>query len=205
MTATTFPPEAAERLRAYLASRHIPSGLGTEEEACSIAAINLVLTGELTDRIPECMSLVTGRWIRRVQDPMPDEIRNSPEWKALLPLAAGTGREHEEERRAIVLDWMWGTVLPTVQPVADRYGFGMEWRVMCEERTAVAARSVADDASAAACAAAAAADDAAAADAAADAAAAAHAAEVTAYARGEAWRTFDPVGVLRRLVEVGAS
>lgn len=53
MTKTAFPPEAAERLSAYLATHHLAAGLGTEDEACSIAAINLALTGELTGRIPD--------------------------------------------------------------------------------------------------------------------------------------------------------
>jgi hypothetical protein len=70
----------------------LPSGLGTEESACSIAAINLALTGELTDDIPDCMSEVIGRWIIPTQDAMPAELRNSPRWKSLLPLAAGTGQ-----------------------------------------------------------------------------------------------------------------
>ena len=92
-----------------LASMHLPSGLGDEENACSIAAINLALTGELTDDIPSCMSEVIGQWIIKIQDSMPDEMRNSLEWKLLLPLAAGTGREKEKERLQIILDWMWGT------------------------------------------------------------------------------------------------
>src|SRR5690606_14402171 len=97
-------------------------GLGSRERACSIAAINLALSGDLTDDIPECMSPTIGRWIIQVQDTMPAEIRNSAEWRGLLPLAAGTGREHEEERRAVILDWMWGTVLPSLQGLADERG-----------------------------------------------------------------------------------
>ncbi|HTN59057.1 MAG TPA: hypothetical protein VL043_12380, partial [Protaetiibacter sp.] len=114
-------------------------GVGDRESACSIAAINLALTGELTDEIPECMSPTIGRWIIRVQDAMPDDIRNSAEWRSLLPRAAGTGRDLEEQRRAIILDWMWGTVLPSLQDLADEHGFGLEWRMMTTERTAEAA------------------------------------------------------------------
>ena len=159
---------------------HIPSGLGTEESACSIAAINLALTGRLTDQIPACMSEVVGQWIIRVQDAMPDAMRNSDRWKNLLPLAAGTGREHEQERLKIILDWMWTTVLPTLQPLADRQGFGEAWRQMTKERTAAAA------------------------EAAAWAAAKAKAKEAAwAAAWAEAWESFDPCGVLQKLVEVG--
>jgi hypothetical protein len=117
----------------------LSTGIGTAESACSVAAINLALTGELTDRVPDCMSEVIGRWVIGVQDRMPAEIRNSGAWRELLPLAAGTGRSHEAERTAMVLDWMWGTALPLVQPLAYAHGFGTAWRQMTTDRTASAA------------------------------------------------------------------
>lgn len=65
---------------------------------------------------------------------MPDEMRNSDRWKSLLPAAAGTGRNPEQEnaRLQLILKWMDEQVLPTVQPVADAGGFGDAWREMCE-------------------------------------------------------------------------
>ena len=222
--------EANDKLVEYLNrdGYWIPDGLGTKDSACSVAAINLALTGELTYKIPDCMSYPLGQWIIKVQDTMPGEMRNSAEWKALLPLAAGTGREREDERLEIILDWMWGTVLPYAQPVADEYGFGEEWRRMCEERTGESARVAYRAADAVAYAAdtvrvaSRAADDAAVrAIYAANAARAAGAAAVVAAARAsratagdaakaaaraaplnevDAWRHFDPVGLLERLV-----
>ena len=181
----------AEKLR----DMHLPAGLGDEHSACSIAAINLALTGELTGDIPDCMSEVIGRWVINVQDSMPDEMRNSDRWKILLPLAAGTGREKEQERLALVLDWMWGTVLPTLQPLADEEGFGAEWKRMTEERTAEAAAAAAD---AAADAAAAWAAEAAAWAAATEAATAA--AWVATDAGQDSWEAFDPCALLDRLI-----
>lgn len=157
---------------------HLPAGLGTEESACSIAAINLALSGRLTDEIPACMSAVIGKWIIRVQDAMPDEMRNSDRWKNLLPLAAGTGRGYEQERLQIILEWMWTTVLPTLQPLADRQGFGDAWQRMTEERSVKAAEAMAEAAEAAKAAWAAAASEA-------------------------AWGAFDPCGLLQKLIEVG--
>ena len=199
-----------------LASMHLPSGLGDEENACSIAAINLALTGELTDKIPDCMSEVIGRWIIGIQDSMPDEMRNSPQWKSLLPLAAGTGREKEKERLAIILEWMWGTVLPTLQPLADEKGFGAEWERMTTERTEEAARAAWAAAAMAAMADAAlwAMADAAlwaTTDAAFVALALGHVARAAAAwsaairaaaasAEAEAWKTFNPCGLLERLI-----
>ena len=114
-------------------------GLGDEHSACSIAAINLAMSGRLTDDIPQCMSEAIGRWIIRIQDAMPHSMRNSTEWKTLLPQAAGTGRELEPQRVALIMNWMWQEVLPLVQPQADQQGFGDQWRAMCELKTSDAA------------------------------------------------------------------
>jgi len=208
---TTITTEQQQAIATLLETMTLPKGVGTEESACSIAAINLALTGKLTDKIPDCMSEVLGRWIIGVQDSMPHEMRNSAEWKRLLPLAAGTGRQHEKERREIILDWMWGTVLPTLQPIADSNGFGKEWRLMLQKRTARAAhatRAYASDYAvytahaAAARAYAAHTARARAANAAAHAAHAAHAANA-ANSADSAWQQFNPCGLLQKLIEVG--
>ena len=138
----TITDDQRAAIVAKLAGMHIPSGLGTEDEACSVAAINLALTGELTDEIPDCMSVVIGKWIIDVQDEMPADMRNGDEWRGLLPLAAGTGREHEQERVDIIMEWMW-RALSLVQPIADEDGFGNEWRTMCTKRTPEAAENAA--------------------------------------------------------------
>src|SRR5713226_7803997 len=132
---TIWTEEADQRLRDYLATHDISKGLGTKEAACSVAAINLAINGRLTDDIPECMSLVIGRWIIRIQDLMPSDIRNSEEWKDLLPLAAGSGRKKESERLELLKTWIFGTVLPVLQSRADQRGFGEEWATMLTERT----------------------------------------------------------------------
>jgi len=238
---STITLEQQQAIAAKLASMHLPSGLGDEESACSIAAINLALTGELTDDIPPCMSEVIGKWIIRIQDAMPADMRNSERWKQLLPRAAGTGRAKEKERLAIILDWMWESVLPTLQPLADKHGFGREWQTMTTERTKAAAEAAAvaawaaraaraaesaavGSAAVAAWAAesawaarAARAAESAAVGSAVAAVAAAEAAEESAWAAEEsaaraavaavaaaesaAWETFDPCGLLERLIE----
>ena len=219
-----YTPEAQHKLKEYLDTHDLPAGLGTEESACSIAAINLAMTGELTDDIPPCMSEVLGKVIIALQDAMPDNMRNSRRYKEWLPHAAGTGREREEERLAVLMDWLWDTVLPKLQPMADKLGFGLEWAAMCRKRTfaaAVAARAAAYAApyaaraaaraaardSAATYAARAAARDAAAAYA---AAAAAYAADAAAYAARAAatdsptfWQDVDTIGVLERMTFLG--
>ena len=145
-----WTPEADSRLREYLARDGyvIPAGLGTKDAPCSIGAINWVATGnhrgDYTHFIPEFMSKVVGRWIITVQDEMSEEMRNSDEWKALLPLAAATGADKETDRLLILSDWMWDRVLPYLQPVADAQGFGNEWRGMCVLRSFVENAGVVD-------------------------------------------------------------
>ena len=214
---STITIEQEHAIAAKLASMTLPSGLGTVEAACSIAAINLALTGKLTDDIPPCMSDVIGKWIIKVQDSMPEEMRNSARWKSLLPLAAGTGRVKEKERLDIILEWMWGTVLPSIQPIADTQGFGTEWKRMTTECTKAAAQAAAARASEQAWAAETAAEAARAASRAAEAAAvlaraanaaaragerAAVAAVVARAANAAAWQTFDPCGLLDKLIDV---
>jgi hypothetical protein len=222
----TITTEQQAAIAARLEGMILPVGLGTKESACSIAAINLALTGNLTDRVPDCMSEVIGNWIIPIQDAMPSGIRNSRRWKSLLPLAAGTGRDMERERLELVTAWLWGTVLPTLQPLADENGFGGEWKQMTTHRTEAAARvaeatAMAEAKDAAAMAHAAEADAAEwaalAAGAAADAAdaaalavaraadaetvrAAAHAARALG---ADAWNTFDPCDLLERMIRVG--
>jgi hypothetical protein len=194
----TFTQEHKAKLEQYLATHTLPSGLGTEESACSLAAINLALSGELTDEIPDCMSDVLGTATMVLQDAMPSEMRNSLRYKTLLPDMAGTGRKHEQERLAILINWMWSVVLPQLQPLADKHGFGSEWQTMCQLKTAASARTAAvaaanrADYADAAYAAVRAADY---------AAAASYAATYAALcaAGGDFLETVDPIGVLERM------
>jgi hypothetical protein len=134
-----YTTESRTKLEDYLATHSLPSGLGDEESACTLAAINLALTGKLTDETPSCMSLVLGRTTIRLQDVMPNQMRNSKRYKRLIPDMPGTGRERETERLAVLMDWMWTVVLPQLQPIADKHGFGSAWRNMCEVKTSNAA------------------------------------------------------------------
>ena len=146
MATSTLTLDQQQSISDWLVEHPVLSeGLGDDDSACSIAAINLALTGELTDRAPDCMSLVISRWIIFVQDAMPDELRNSGEWKELLPIAAGTGRAREHERSALVLDWLWDKVLPLLTPVAWHAYLEGEWGLMLEKRTSDAAREFVDN------------------------------------------------------------
>jgi len=86
---------------------------------------------------------------------------------------------------------VWTAVLPHLQPIADKDGFGEQWRLMCKERTPDAAAAASDAAAAAAN------DDAYAATYAANAAA--YAAAAPSVAAADFWATVDPIGVLERM------
>ena len=193
------------KLEAYLATHTLPQGLGDRESACTLAAINLAMSGKLTDKIPACMSKVLGKAAIALQDAMPTEMRNSLRYKALIPDMPGTGRAQEQERLAILMDWMWSALLPQIQPIADEQGFGAEWKSMCREKTAAAADAAADACAAANAEAAAAAAYGAAYAYAAFAAVAAVAVAAVANAaaraadRADFWATIDPIGVLERM------
>ena len=221
---STITNKQQTAIASKLEGMHLPSGLGDEHSACSIAAINLALSGELTDSIPDCMSEVIGQWVIVIQDAMPSALRNSARWKSLLPLAAGTGRVNEQERLEIILEWMWEIVLPSLQTLADQQGFGAQWQKMTAERTAKSADAAAEAARAAGAEEAGAASVAEwaevvaaeakwAAEAAtvltARTAAAGEAARVaewavaaTARAWATAWADFDPCGLLERLIKI---
>ena len=212
----TISDKQALLIAATIAPMRLPSGLGTEANASVMAAINIALGNGLVDDVPDSMSPVLGRWLIVMQDRMPAAMRNSAAFKDLAPYAAGTGRAHEAERLAIIREHMWAVALPLVQPVADKGGYGSEWRRMCIERTDVAARAAAEAARAAARAAEAA--EALAARAAAAAAAAVSVAALVAalvsvatlvsveavadVVEADAWDILTPIGLLRQLIEV---
>lgn len=220
---STITAEQEQAIADLLArTPHLAVGMGTETRPCSVAAINLALYGRLTGVIPKCMSEVIGGWVIAIQDAAPADIcRDHPRWRALLPLAAGTGREHEQERSDAVVAWMWDVLaLPEVVEAVHGAARGA-WDKMLRERTPTAASPAAADLRAAAydrapqlmTDAARSARSAASASgsidimshavrAAASAASAAYAAGYGARARA-AWRAADPVGMLERLIAVG--
>lgn len=103
-----------EKIERYLKTHvsHLSRGLGeTVSTPCSIAALNLALTGEFIDEIPACVSPVVGKWVMYIQDAMPSELRNSDGWRSLLPLLAGTkGKRTEEEYHKMVYEWLWSLI-----------------------------------------------------------------------------------------------
>ena len=51
---------------------HLSRGVGTEDEPCTIAAVNMALTSKLTDNLHPCVSPIIRSWVMVTQDAMPD-------------------------------------------------------------------------------------------------------------------------------------
>jgi hypothetical protein len=127
-----------ERLIEYLVTHELTLGLGTESACCSMGAINLARLGKVNDSIPPGMSKITASFIIKVQDMMPRAIRNSQQWKDLLPDAADTISGGLEDRREnLIMEWMW-RIVAYMQVTANKRGFGSQWAAMIEDRTAIA-------------------------------------------------------------------
>jgi hypothetical protein len=177
----------------WLASHELCRGLGSEDAACSIASINLALTGELTDEDPsDCMSPVIRHWVIRVQDKMPEKMmarddEHGRRWRKALPFVAGSrDPDREQERQDLILNWMWerlGDDWETWVPRSAHDG----WRTMLTEQTSVAARTTTDVAAVYA------------------AYATFYAARAVAYAAttDRSWHRADPAGLLVALVATG--
>src|SRR5882757_7335057 len=100
-------PQQRELIHLNL-QKHLRQGLGTQDEPCTIAAINLALTGRLTDELHPCVSPIVRAWVIKVQDAMPGEIRNGSQWRAAAEGIAGSAADESVERRrvSLLLDWM---------------------------------------------------------------------------------------------------
>jgi hypothetical protein len=118
-------------------------------ERCTIAEINLVLTGTLSDDPHPCISEVIRRWVIAVQDAMPDELRNSPAWRTSAPLIAGTATENggvERKRRDAIVAWMWDRLADEAVLASLPDAVRPAWDRMLAERTPAAAVTAARDA-----------------------------------------------------------
>jgi hypothetical protein len=135
---STITKEQQDKIAEFVNTHELVRGLGSITSPCSVAAINLMVSGRLTDEIPDCMSEVIGAWTIDMQDTLTKAQRNSSEWKYLLPFAAGTGRDREPERLGILIDWLFGLVLPKATTYADFIGIGSEWRLMLSEKSEAA-------------------------------------------------------------------
>ena len=92
--------------------------------------------------IPESLSKVVAGWLPAIESEIPAALLGADTWTELRTVALRSDRggiDSEGERIKLVMEWMWGTVLPTMQAHADERGLGHAWRQMCDQRTSEAA------------------------------------------------------------------
>jgi len=151
---TTPTTDQLEAVRARLLDPaiHLPSGLGADpESACTMAQVNFALTGKLADGPHRCVSEVVRRWVIRIQDALPDDIRNSEGWRhAAVGIAGSAGSEADESARvALLLTWMWERLGDEAVMAAVPTPVRGVWQAMLTEKTPTAAYAVANASAAA--------------------------------------------------------
>lgn len=128
-------------IRAKLNELTLCHGIGdADDSACTIAAINLALTGQLTDDRPDCVSPVLHGFVISLQDAVPVDMLNGDRWRAVVPLLAGTWPASdtvEKRRLELIVGWMWDR-LASIRDVIPDEG-RPAWDTMLTERTADAA------------------------------------------------------------------
>lgn len=69
------------------------------------------------------------RWLLTVEVGMPASLQNKS-WKLMRTRALELGVKHDLLVQHHINAWVWGTVLPAMQPLANRDENGDEWRRM---------------------------------------------------------------------------
>lgn len=129
---------ARERVRAWLAEHPwLTKGMNGPDRdgVCSIGAINMALFGSRHDQIPACSSVALGRWIVRVQDAMPRDIRCSPAWAAQLPRIIGTAGPRRELAIFAVCTLSVFRALELAIPAVRTEAARTAWTTMCTLQT----------------------------------------------------------------------
>jgi hypothetical protein len=100
------------KLKDYLDTHCLCVGRGNEQSCCSIAAINLIRENILTDRLPPDLPYVISAWIIGIQDSMPDELRNSKEWKDTL--VEFLDCKSSSKAVEILTEWLFDKIIPEI-------------------------------------------------------------------------------------------
>lgn len=145
---TTITDEQRNALRAALTSPELflVSGQGDADtpgvgQACTITEISLVLIGRLDDGPHPCICNVIRRWVIRIQDDMPDEIRNSAAWREAAIGIAGSAANLATEKRRVefLLNWMWEALADKDVLASIPESIRSVWNEMLSKRSADAA------------------------------------------------------------------
>jgi hypothetical protein len=89
------------QVASFVTNTTLGQGLDDSQTPCTIAAINLTLSGRFTDDCPRCMSQELCDFVIILQDSLSHESRNSPEWKSVIPLLLNTKDQNEKIKSRI--------------------------------------------------------------------------------------------------------
>lgn len=93
--------EIQSLVASFVTSATLGKGLDNSKTPCTIAAINLTLSGRYTDECPECMSPELCDFVVVLQDRLSNKCRNSAEWKSIIPLLLNTKDQDAEIKSRI--------------------------------------------------------------------------------------------------------
>ena len=87
--------------------------------------------------LPAGASEILSRWVIRIEEDLPTEMRTSERWTSAKDRITDRGRAPQDEaaRLSLIMNWMWNSVLPLCQEAADQTGYGDLWRRMCQQKT----------------------------------------------------------------------
>ena len=123
--------EARAKFAETLAGLKLVHGVGEAGDgtACTESALQLALTGRLTDDLHPCVDPAVHRWVIRTQDRLDEATLNGP-WKELAPRIVGTAGL--PDRLGKIMETMWDALASLTFKDAEA---NAAWQKMLELRT----------------------------------------------------------------------
>ena len=90
-------------------------------------------------------SRVISGWVSQIEGRLPEHVRAGARWRELISSTtnAGSAPLDEHRRRALLLEWTWGRVLPLLSPIASASGIASWWVQMLLKRSVESVRDAA--------------------------------------------------------------
>lgn len=125
---------------AFLKDLRLVAGVGNLKagEACTESALQLALTGKLTDDRHPCVDPLIHKWVMNVQDRLDNATLNGP-WKDIAPMVVGTIDVPDSLNR--IMTTMWDALSEMTFASAK---VNVAWKDMLTARTATACKAAAD-------------------------------------------------------------
>ena len=108
---------------------------GKETPLLPMEAINLVVGRDIDNIIPKGMSHSVGKFIRVLEDYLPNEILYSDRWKAAVVRAVETDVYYEKEKTKVLSSWTWEKIFPSLFTFSQCLHVEPQWEDMMSKQT----------------------------------------------------------------------